>query len=62
MNTMKTLKFKPLKSRFRATFSASELPAKRLGEIDAENEVLHDVQITMEGEAKGHGIWLDRTF
>ena len=59
---MKNLKFKPLKSRFRATFSASELPAKRLGEIDAENEVLHDVQITLEGEAKGHGIWLDRKF
>ena len=60
---MKTLKkFNPLKSRFRATFGASELPAKRLGEIDAENEVLHDVQITLEGEAKGHGIWLDRAF
>lgn len=55
-------RFKPLKSRFRATFSASELPAKRLGEIDAEKEVLHDVQITLEGEAKGHGIWLDRKF
>lgn len=55
-------KFKPLKSRFRATFGASELAAKRLGEIDAENEVLHDVQITLEGEAKGHGIWLDRAF
>ena len=55
-------KFKPLKSRFRATFGASELAAKRLGEIDAENEVLHDVQITLEGEAKGHGIWLDRKF
>jgi len=55
-------KFKPLKSRFRATFGTSELAAKRLGEIDAENEVLHDVQITLEGEAKGHGIWLDREF
>ena len=55
-------KFKPLKSRFRATFGASELAAKRLGEIDAENEVMHDVQITLEGEAKGHGIWLDRKF
>ena len=59
---MKNLKFKPLKSRFRATFGAAELAAKRLGEIDAENEVLHDVQITLEGEAKGHGIWLDRAF
>lgn len=55
-------KFKPLKSRFRATFGTSELAAKRLGEIDAEKEVLHDVQITLEGEAKGHGIWLDREF
>lgn len=55
-------KFKPLKSRFRATFGASEFAAKRLGEIDAGNEVLHDVQITLEGEAKGHGIWLDRAF
>ena len=59
---MKMSKFKPLKSRFRATFGASELAAKRLGVIDAENEVLHDVQITLEGEAKGHGIWLDREF
>lgn len=59
---MKNLKFKPLKSRARATFGAAELAAKRLGEIDAENEVLHDVQITLEGEAKGHGIWLDRAF
>lgn len=36
--------------------------AKRLGKIDEENEVLHDVQITLEGEVLGHGVWLDREF
>lgn len=55
-------KFNPLKARFRATFNGSQLGASRLGEIDAENEVLHDVQITLEGEALGHGVWLDREF
>ena len=55
-------KFKPLKSRYRATFSGTEGGASRLGEIDTENEVLHDVQITLEGEALGHGVWLDREF
>ena len=55
-------KFKPLKSRFRATFSGSEAGAVRLGEIDQENEVLHGVQITLEGEARGHGVHLDREF
>lgn len=59
---MNKLKFKPLKSRLRATFGAAELGARRLGEIDAESEILHDVQITLEGEAKGHGIYLDREF
>ena len=54
-------KFKPLKSRFRATFSGTETGI-RLGEVDKENEVLHGVQITLEGEAKGHGIHLDREF
>lgn len=53
----------PLKSRFRATFNGAELAvARRLGEIDQENEILHDVQITLEGEAKGHGVFLDREF
>ena len=56
------MKFKPMKARFRATFSGAQLGAGRLGNIDAENEVLHDVQITLEGEALGHGIWLDRQF
>ena len=55
-------KFKPLKSRYRATFSGTEGGASRLGKIDTENEVLHDVQITLEGEALGHGVWLDREF
>lgn len=55
-------KFNPLKARFRATFAGKDLGGKRLGKIDEENEVLHDVQITLEGEALGHGIWLDREF
>ena len=55
-------KFNPLKTRFRATFAGKDLGAKRLGKIDEENEVLHDVQITLEGEALGHGVWLDREF
>ena len=55
-------KFNPMKARFRATFAGKDLGAKRLGKIDAENEVLHDVQITLEGEALGHGVWLDREF
>ena len=59
-NNMK--KFKPMKARFRATFSGTQLGAGRLGKIDTENEVLHDVQITLEGEALGHGVWLDRQF
>jgi hypothetical protein len=54
-------KFKPLKSRFRATFAGNQLEV-HFGQIDTENEVLHDVQITLEGEAKGHGVWLDRQF
>lgn len=45
-----------MKSRLRATFQAPH------PKVDAENEVLHDVQITLEGEAKGHGVWLDREF
>ena len=55
-------KFKPMHVRFRATFAGKELGAGRLGQIDEENEVLHDVQITLEGEALGHGVWLDREF
>ena len=55
-------KFNPLKARFRATFAGKDLGGKRLGKIDEENEVLHDVQITLEGEALGHGVWLDREF
>ena len=55
-------KFNPLRVRFRATFSGKQDGAQRLGKIDEENEVLHDVQITLEGEALGHGVWLDREF
>lgn len=55
-------KFKPMKSRYRATFGGTEGAAVRLGEVDKENEVLHGVQITLEGEAKGHGVHLDREF
>ena len=55
-------KFNPLRVRFRATFSGKQDGAQRLGNIDEENEVLHDVQITLEGEALGHGVWLDREF
>ncbi len=55
-------KFKPMHVRFRATFAGKELGAGRLGQIDEENEVLHDVQITLEGEVLGHGVWLDREF
>jgi hypothetical protein len=59
---MPTNKFSPLRVRFRATFSGKQDGAQRLGKIDEENEVLHDVQITLEGEALGHGVWLDREF
>ena len=55
-------KFKPMRTRFRATFDGKASGAQRLGSIDEENEVLHDVQITLEGEALGHGVWLDREF
>ena len=59
---MEINRFRPLKTRFRATFSGAQLGAQRLGNVDAENEVLHDVQITLEGEARGHNVWLDREF
>lgn len=59
---MKNKKFNPMKTRFRATFAGAMFGAQRLGQIDEENEVLHDVQITLEGEALGHGVWLDREF
>lgn len=55
-------KFNPLKTRYRASFAAKQFGADRLGKIDKENEILHDVQITLEGEAKGHGVYLDREF
>lgn len=54
--------YKPMKSRCRASFAAGLVEEPRLGKIDKENEVLHDVQITLEGEALGHDVWLDRSF
>lgn len=55
-------KFKPMKTRLRATFAGVQLGENRLESVDKENEVLHGVQITLEGEALGHGVWLDREF
>lgn len=54
-------KFKPMKSRFRATFSGGDLSGA-FADVDKEAEILRGVQITLEGEAKGHGVWLDREF
>ena len=54
-------KFRPMKARLRATFGGGDL-VSRLESVDAEAEVLHGVQITLEGEAKGHGVFLDREF
>ena len=55
-------KFNPMKARLRATFAAGSTEEPRLENIDKEAEVLYGVQITLEGEAKGHGVWLDRAF
>ena len=55
-------KFNPMKARLRATFAAGSTEEPRLENIDKEAEVLYGVQITLEGEAKGHGVWLDREF
>lgn len=55
-------KFKPMDTRFRATFAAGTTSSPRLGKVDREALTLHDVQITLEGEAKGHGVHLDREF
>ena len=54
-------KFRPMKARLRATFGGGDL-VSRLESVDAEADVLHGVQITLEGEAKGHGVFLDREF
>ena len=58
------MKFNPLKARLRATFNGDVLAAagSRLESIDTEKEILNGVQITLEGEALGHGVWLDREF
>lgn len=55
-------KFSPLKARFRATFNETTTNEPRLEAVDKENGVLSGVQITLEGEAKGHGVWLDADF
>ncbi len=55
-------KFNPMKARLRASFAAGSTNEPRFEKIDTEKEVLHGVQITLEGEAKGHGVWLDRAF
>lgn len=55
-------KYKPMKTRFRATYASGGTNEPRLGTVDREARTLHDVQITLEGEAKGHGVWLDRQF
>lgn len=56
------MKFNPLKERMRATFAAGSTVEPRVESVDREREVLHGIQITLEGEAKGHGVWLDRAF
>lgn len=61
-NSMKHLKFKPARARFRATFAAGGTSEPRVASVDREALTLHDVQITLEGEAKGHDVWLDRAF
>ena len=50
--------FRPMKRRYRATYSALPAPER----VDTESETLYGVQICLEGEAKGHGVWLDREF
>jgi len=55
-------KFNPMKARFRASFAAGSTVEPRVEKIDKENEILYGVQITLEGEAKGHGVFLDRAF
>lgn len=54
--------YKPMKARQRATFAAGATEEPRLGSVDRDTRTLHDVQITLEGEAKGHDVWLDRAF
>lgn len=52
------------KKRLRATFAggAHETAAPRVGGIDETAGVLSGVQICLEGEAKGHGVFLDGDF
>jgi len=54
--------YKPNKSLLRATFAAGDTNEPRFECVDREGKKLNGVQITLEGEALGHGIWLDRQF
>lgn len=54
--------FRPMRSRCRATFAAGGTEESRIGGADADAETLSGVQIVLEGEALGHGVWLDREF
>lgn len=54
--------FRPGKERFRATFAAAETKSPRFGEIDESKGILHNVQVNLMGEAKGHGVWLGEDF
>lgn len=55
-------KFNPGEVRFRASFSAASTNEPRFGAADKDEGILRDVQITLEGEAKGHDVYLDREF
>lgn len=55
-------KFRPLRARMRASFAAGQTEEARIRGVDRASRVLHDVQIVLEGEAKGHDVWLDRAF
>lgn len=56
------IEFRPMRSRCRATFAAGGTEESRIGGADAQAEKLSDVQIVLDGEALGHGVWLDREF
>lgn len=50
--------------RFRITFAAGDMQTQepRIASIDAEKGLLSNVQICLEGEAKGHGVFLPPEF
>lgn len=59
---MNSKNFRPGKERFRASFAGVETSSPRFGEIDEEKGILHNVQVNLMGEAKGHGVWLGEDF